>query len=125
MSQTLTQYQDIRPPVIGLEIRNQKLYTISVPLSRNQIIILAGIGLLVLVVGGLFIFGGRKTEKVPEVDLVVWGVEDRNAMNNVLGNYMGARGNVSVKYQQMDPATYEDALLNALAAGRGPDVFAF
>lgn len=94
-------------------------------LSRNQIIILAGVGLLILIVGGLFIFGGRKTEKLPEVDLVVWGVEERNAMNNVLGNYMGVRRNVAVKYQQMDPATYEDSLLNALAAGQGPDVFMF
>lgn len=95
-------------------------------LNRAQIIIIGAVMLLVLILGGLFIFGGRnKIEKPPEVRLTVWGVEPRDAFYEGLNNYRALRTNVRVDYKEINPANYEAELLNALAAGQGPDVFMF
>lgn len=95
-------------------------------LNRAQIIIIGAVILLVLVLGGLFIFGGRdKTEKPPEIQLIIWGVEPRDAFYDSLNNYRAFRTNVRVDYEEISPANYESELLNALAAEQGPDVLMF
>ena len=57
------------------------------------------------------------------VKLAVWGVFDpEGPMGGILTE---AGGGMQIEYKKMNEATYEEELVNALAAGRGPDVFMF
>lgn len=94
-------------------------------LTRNQIIIIGAVFVVVIIFAGLLIFGGRDLKRDPELSLVIWGTEDEIAFLNNLFGYKALWPNVSVEYKELNPATYEEDLLNALAAGAGPDVFMF
>ncbi len=96
--------------------------------SKPQLIALAVILALVLITVGIFtgILPGLKTQETPppQMDLVIWGVGDEEAAFSagILG-YMKLHSNVKISYQQIDEANYEQELVNALAAGKGPDIF--
>lgn len=99
------------------------------PLTRNQVIIVGIIGLIVLIF--ILIFLGvipglqTSTNKPPEVKLTVFGVDDPRNFSNLIDNYEKARPNVKVNYTQIPETSYEDSLISALAASHGPDVFMF
>lgn len=59
------------------------------------------------------------------VDLEVWGVfDDSDAYNEVFGEYRKINPYVgSINYRKLPLETYKEDLLNALAAGKGPDIF--
>lgn len=94
-------------------------------LTRKQIAIL-GIG-LVLVVGGYFLifYKGSKPPPPPEVTLTVWGpLDDTRVFGETLtAQYQAIRPNVKISYRAISAAKYDETLLNALAAGTGPDIF--
>ncbi len=95
-------------------------------LSRTQVIIIGAVAFIIILIIGIFVVGGRQTQKKPpKIELTVWGIDDRRAFTENLDSYEALRTNVQVNYQEMDPATYEVDLLNALAAGNGPDVLMF
>jgi len=99
-------------------------------LTRKQLVILGGIVavVIVLVLIGLGIIPGLKVNPVTikTTSLTVWGVEDtaqelQSAVQSFAGNHPG----VTVAYRQFsDPETYYTSLIEALAAGAGPDIFA-
>lgn len=99
-------------------------------LTRNRIIIL-GIAALILVFFILVFLGlipGLRlgTQRAPQLTLTVWGVFDTNrAWDTIAIEYRKLRPNVEIRYKEMNPETYEADLLDALAAGNGPDVFMF
>ncbi|MDD5431125.1 MAG: extracellular solute-binding protein [Candidatus Pacebacteria bacterium] len=64
-----------------------------------------------------------QTPNPPQIDLEVWGIESRDVFNNSVNAYRNFRTNVDVNYKQINPAEYESELINAFAAGKGPDVF--
>lgn len=95
-------------------------------LTKNQLIILI-LG-LILVVGVvlLLVFGsqGRSGELSGTINF--WGVFDSPAMiNEIISGYRSENPKVNVDYRQIDPANYENELINALASGRAPDVIMF
>ncbi len=95
-------------------------------LTRTQVIIIGAAAFIVILIIGVFIIGGRQTQKKPpKIELTVWGIDDRRAFSESLQDYEALRPNVQVNYEEINPATYETALLNALAAGAGPDVLMF
>ncbi|MBI2055169.1 MAG: extracellular solute-binding protein [Candidatus Sungbacteria bacterium] len=56
--------------------------------------------------------------------LIIWDVGDRKrAFSALLEQYRGAFPNVKITYEAKDPGTYKEELLDALAAGQGPDIF--
>jgi multiple sugar transport system substrate-binding protein len=95
-------------------------------LTRNQIIL---IGAGVFVVIGLllvFIFGARRTGEELSGPLIIWGVfDDADAFSQSIGAYKKIHPKADISYRQFDPLTYEKDLINALAGGRGPDIFMF
>lgn len=90
--------------------------------SRQTAILLIGavvaVGIIVLLM-----YASRAGTKPPTVNLSVWGTESEGTFSNILSAYKNLRPNVTVTYTAIDPASYQSALLNALASGQGPDVF--
>ena len=60
-----------------------------------------------------------------EIELEVWGLfDDRDAYAEIFDNYTKAYPWVKrIEYKKLAPDTYQKDLLDALAAGQGPDVF--
>src|SRR3989344_6499637 len=100
-------------------------------LTRSRIIMLGAAALAVILLIALFtgvIPGLRLKPSAPErLTLTVWGVFDSEQVFTDLVNiYRKDRANVEINYRKFeDPNTYESELINALAAGTGPDIFMF
>ncbi len=96
--------------------------------TKNQIIMI-GIGVLLFLFIVLLFMGvvpGLRSTETPDISgtLNVWGVYDRvSAFEPLIAEYNKIHPGVAVKYQQMDPLTYESDLIDALAAGKGPDIY--
>ncbi|MDO8600590.1 MAG: extracellular solute-binding protein [bacterium] len=81
-----------------------------------------------LVVLGFLLFSGVvpgvREGPIQKTTIEFWTPEDdADAWDAVLEAYEGSGSNISVNVVQKNPATYHAELLDALAAGRGPDVF--
>lgn len=95
----------------------------KISLSRNQIIMIAGALVLILTVFLLFkFFGSKKPAGVP-ISLSVWGMDAPEAFKGAISGYAALRPNVTVSYTQISAVGYDEAILKALASGKGPDVF--
>ena len=96
--------------------------------KNRKLIIIAGVAILAIVILMLgnalgFQAGGRK--QVQKANLVVWGVWDESETMTKLGSdFRKTYPNVSIEYRKFKPQDYETELVNALAEGRGPDIFA-
>src|SRR3989344_7474900 len=93
-------------------------------MSTFQIIVLGVCAALILIGVGVFAsfgggLGGGGTGQV-----VIWGTLGGTMMNNVLTSLRNADETFQdVSYTEKNPATYDTELLNAMAAGTGPDLF--
>ncbi len=93
-------------------------------LSQRQIMII-GIVVALGVVGWLLIQAGLRPNLGKTATVTVWGVNDPGELwIQMTKQYSEETGN-KVVYVQKSPETYEQDLVNALAAGNGPDVFYF
>ncbi|MEK7478916.1 MAG: extracellular solute-binding protein [Patescibacteria group bacterium] len=97
-------------------------------LSKPQLIVIGVIVAILLIFIGIFtgVLPGLKSQTIPppSMDLVIWGVGDEgDAFNNSLLAYTKLYPNIKAVYKKIDEANYEQELVNALAAGTGPDVF--
>jgi multiple sugar transport system substrate-binding protein len=93
--------------------------------SRKLTYILGGAIALMVFFAFIFIlsssFSGQSTASA---DLVVWGVfDDVQAFNASINAFQKVHKNIKVTYRMFTPQDYEQAVLNALAAGTGPDVW--
>ncbi|MFZ1654963.1 MAG: extracellular solute-binding protein [Candidatus Moraniibacteriota bacterium] len=82
----------------------------------------------IFLLGGslLTLSGCGEPEAVPyAVSLEVWGTfDDSDAFNQVANEYKKLNPYVrEVKYRKLAPETYKEDLLDAMAAGNGPDIF--
>lgn len=94
--------------------------------NSNRLVYILG-GAIAFLVFLTFIFilrnfgGGGGSE---DVRLQVWGVfDDRTVFSTALTDFERANPGVTVEYTVVPFADFEQRLLNALAAGTGPDVF--
>lgn len=94
---------------------------------QPQVIIFGFIGVVVvlaiLVITG--ILPGLKTQPPPPFSLEIWGTdENADIWESITDEYTrNAVVSAKITYVAKDPATYEDELVNALASGKGPDIF--
>lgn len=96
--------------------------------TKPQLIVIGVIAAMFLFFIGIFtgVLPGLKSKTIPspQMDLVIWGVEDESeAFNYSLLAYANLYPNIKVVYKKIEEANYEQDLVNALAAGRGPDIF--
>jgi multiple sugar transport system substrate-binding protein len=84
------------------------------------------IALVLVVISVLALGCSRKTgvESDAPVTLTIWKpFADEQTMRVLFDEYTKLHPNVSFQYSQRNIETYEDDLLNSLAAGEGPDIF--
>lgn len=94
--------------------------------TQRQILIIAGVALVVLIGGVIFFLSIRPNGGANSaLTLTIWGTDSQQAMNDVIQGYTGPGSGTQaqIKYTQIDPAQYQSKLLSALAAGTGPDIF--
>ncbi|MEK7555395.1 MAG: extracellular solute-binding protein [Patescibacteria group bacterium] len=97
-------------------------------LTRNQIIIISITIAIILLAVLMFIFfrqsggGGGFGDGNKQIELNFWGIEDSKNFQPVIDAYAQSRPEIRINYRQIDANSYEDNLINALAAGRGPDI---
>ncbi len=103
-------------------------------MSRAQIAIVGGTLLVVLfftlgwfcVIPYVFVKCDKDREAPPEVELELWGVfDDSDVFRDLIHEYKTqVRKNVrNITYRKVSIDDYERALLNELAAGKGPDIW--
>ncbi len=94
--------------------------------SRNQLIIFGAVGFIfIFLLFGVFDIIPVFRTAGPRVDLTFWGVENENSFDSLIKRYQSLYPNVSIKYIRFGSQDYERRLVNALAAGEGPDIFMF
>jgi multiple sugar transport system substrate-binding protein len=89
-------------------------------LSRSQLIIIGSFLAIVVIFVLIFIFGSRGPLSSPQVELTAWGVFDDPSIFATI-----QYGKARINYVRKDERTYEQELIQALAAGKGPDIFMF
>lgn len=93
-------------------------------LSSFQLILLTVFGSLGVAAVMIFALGvsGGANSNVGAV--TIWGTFDESRMNAVIRAAADTDDRlIQVEYVQKDPATFDSELVDALAAGRGPDLF--
>ncbi|KKS66025.1 MAG: ABC transporter, solute-binding protein [Parcubacteria group bacterium GW2011_GWA1_42_7] len=92
---------------------------------KNSKIFLASFLVIPLFFTGLFAGISPCKEKPPApITLEFWGVfEDSDAYSSLIAQFKQVYPHIAINYYKKNIATYEQDLLNALAAGRGPDIF--
>ena len=78
---------------------------------------------MVIIIIVLVALNIRPSASSQKVTLTVWGFDSQDVMKNLTEGYKKLRPNVTVNYVQVVEENYKERLLNALAAGQGPDVF--
>ncbi|TSC89911.1 MAG: Uncharacterized protein G01um10143_401 [Parcubacteria group bacterium Gr01-1014_3] len=98
-------------------------------MSTAQKIILASVGLIIVLAILIFtgILPGLRTDTGGgNIKLTIWGVfDDQDAFNAAISGYTGLHRGADIRYRQMDSATYEEDLVNALASEGAPDIIMF
>lgn len=93
-------------------------------MNKTTIVIVSIVG-LVIIIALFFVSGvGRNPPAPTPVTLEFWGFGDDEAVwRPVLDAFHTQYPAITVAYKRFTEATYEDTLINRLAAGTGPDVF--
>lgn len=88
----------------------------------GRIVVGVVLGVVTLSLSGC---GLRTSETKYRMNLEVWGVfDDSDAFQQVIGKYKEMNTNVGeISYRKFNVDTYRQDLLDALAAGNGPDIF--
>ncbi len=95
--------------------------------SRNQLIIIGSVAAVILLFAILFYIGYRGPLTRQEARLEMWGIfDDLRKVEPLIRGFQRSSPGVIINYRQFnDPEQYEKELVNAFAAGNGPDVFMF
>lgn len=93
-------------------------------LSKRNLIIIAIVVLLAIFVFLAVQYGFKQTVDQTKAEIVVWGLfDDSGDMRALIEKFNADYPNIKVDYYKKNVDTYEKDLLEALATGRGPDVF--
>jgi len=83
----------------------------------------------ILLLAGVLVISGcgckQPNPKQYTLNLEMWGLfDDQDAFNTIIENYKKLNPNIgTITYKKMSPDTYRKDLLEALASGKGPDIF--
>lgn len=96
-------------------------------MDKNQLILFGSLGAIVLAAVLMLLGvlpGIKKNVNNASANLVMWSPDDSPEIwKQIIAVYNGANPNIHITYVQKDSLTYENELLNALAALSGPDIW--
>ena len=85
---------------------------------------------IIFLLGAFFLTAGpgcsptTTASAVPPITLTIWRVfDDEDAFAAIIADYKKTHPNITIVYKKFRYEEYENALLNALAEDRGPDIF--
>ena len=97
-------------------------------ISNGVLIIVGAIVVIILLLASVFlgILPGSRPAKPAQANLEFWGLFDSSSVwQPVFDAYRKNNSNVYFNYVQMNPDTYEQDLIEALASGKAPDIIMF
>lgn len=95
-------------------------------MTKRHLTFIGVILLVAIVVAGLFIIGRRRENPEATGRIKIWGVfDDIGIFRPLIADFQKSNPNVNVEYTKINPDTYEQDLINALATAQGPDLFMF
>ncbi len=97
-------------------------------ISNITLIIIGAIIVIVLLVSSVFlgVLPGSKSQQAPSATLEFWGLFDSGTVwQPLFDEYTKTHSGTYFRYTQMEPATYEQKLIEALASGKSPDIIMF
>ncbi len=93
----------------------------------RKYLIIGGIAvfLIIIITVILLVAGSSGGKKNPQkVELTWWKTfEDTENVSDLISQYQKLNKNVTIKFVKKDISDYEEELVDALAAGKGPDIF--
>lgn len=96
--------------------------------KNRKVIIAAGVALfamIILMFANAMGFKFGEQQQLQKADLKMWGVwDDSQLIDEYVSEFRKQYSNISIEYRKFTPQEYETELINALAEGRGPDIFA-
>jgi len=88
--------------------------------KKKTLIIIAVVAFVLIVIVVL----GLKKDKQKSVTLEFWGTyDDYSIYEELIGAFQKENKNITINYSKKAFADFEKELINALAAGKGPDIF--
>lgn len=99
---------------------------LKIKMDKKYYIIGGVLVLLLIVAGALFFTSGPTKSKTSggKVELTWWKTfEDTDNIQSLISDYQTAHKNVTITFVKKDVSDYEQQLVNAIAAGNGPDIF--
>ena len=97
-------------------------------ISNVTLIIIGAIIAIVLLVSSVFLgfLPGSKSQQAPPATIEFWGLFDNGTTwQSLFDEYKKTHSGIFFNYTQMEPATYEQKLIEALASGKSPDIIMF
>ncbi len=93
-------------------------------MDKTKLIIFASIGAVVLIVGVAIWVNPCKEAKPAPATLEFWSVfDDSEIYRPLISQFQELYPYITINYYKKNISSYEQELVDALAAGRGPDVF--
>ncbi len=100
-------------------------------MDKRRITIIVGVllGVLVLLIIAMVVLGGRQQSAEEEGDagpvtIRYWRVfDDKDKFQPLIDKYQADHPDVKIEYRKLTYEEYERTLVDALAGGRGPDIF--
>jgi len=91
-------------------------------MDRQKILIIAGGILIILII--LLVVGLKRDSGPSSATLEIWSVyDDKGIWGELIEAYQKENKHISINFQKKPFVDYERELINAFAAGRGPDIF--
>ncbi len=91
--------------------------------NKYRLLVIVGLALVIVIAIVALLFG-RKSEDRLRGELEIWSLEEPAVWRDLIAAFESSHRKVNVTYVQKSAANYEPELLNAIAGGRGPDLFA-
>lgn len=91
-------------------------------MDKQKILIIGAIAAVVLI--GILIFGIKRGGGPRSATLEFWSIyDDLDVYGDLIEAYQKENENITINYHKKSFDNYENELINALAAGKGPDIF--
>ena len=93
--------------------------------SNFQIIFLSIFGFFAVLAVIIFFgdFAYRHRHERNDGDVLVWGTIREDVIGPLLDDFSNKNKNIRITYVEKNPATFDKEFIEALASGRGPDLF--